>query len=71
MREQTWYERIINFFCKIFHKDSKEMNNKFKTEMCEHVKSQNLCQGYCDSCAWKLDEEKIYQNVNIYKRKGV
>lgn len=51
MREQTWYERIINFFCRIFHKDSEEMNNKFKREMCE--KSRNVCQGYCYSCDWK------------------
>lgn len=55
MRKQTWYERIIIFFSKIFHKDSIEMNNKFKKEMCEKVKSQNLCEKQCYCCAWYLE----------------
>ena len=55
MREQTLLERIINFFYEIFHKDSEEMSNKFKREMCE--KSRNVCQGYCYSCVWKIDKE--------------
>lgn len=62
MREQTWYERLIKFFCKIFNKDSEEMNNKFKREACEWARRQEICSGDCCSCAWGIDEDEEKDN---------
>lgn len=54
MREQTFVERMLNWFKKLFNgkKKTQENSDEIKREMCKKAVLSGVCPKTCDRCAW-------------------